>query len=744
MTGSDTFRGAPFWVALVLVLVSLLLAARSLAPPEPLPLDASAEAFSGLRAAVMLAYLLGDEAPHPVGSAANRAVRDRLLGALTDLGLEPHVQRAVGCSHKWPVCANVENVVAEIPGETVDTVALMAHYDSVPHSPGAADDGSGVVTLLESARALRQAPPARNRILLLFTDAEETGLLGAEAFFASHPLAASVKAVINVEGSGSGGPSLLLRSSQQGGHLLRAYRNAATNPVAFSYSQEVFARMPNDTDFTVPDRAGIASIDFAFAFEYNHYHTPLDTPANLDKGSLQHHGDNVLPLVRALAAGDLTSTAPNFAYLTLGQRFWLAWPSGWTVGLAVLGLVLLAISVIRVAAIESWQQIGTGMLLGLLVIALGMGTCFAALWITERIVGTTVNFPANPWPWRVLMLVGAVLPASLLVWWAGHRIGFWSRFLGGWMVLGALALTLAVVAPLAANLLLVPVLVAAGLAALALFPPKADGSVARGSAACLALVAIAYVMLGIAIAMEETQGLHLAPVIYANLVLITPALLAFRSGGRQTAVLLALIPIAWVWAALTPLYSAWRPQHVSLYYVLDLDEARADWAVLADNPLPERIVDALGEPVGRRPLLPWTPEFRVPIASAPLVAVPPPIATTERTGQRVRIEVQSQGSGDFVQLVLPADAGIADLSVAGQPIRIIERDGFVRASFYAAGRLPVIFELTVTTPGPVAGFVVDGSHQLPDVADPIRAARGSLAVPQHEGDQQFAYRRIHF
>ena len=51
----------------------------------------------------------------------------------------------------------------------------MAHYDSVPFGPGAADDGAGVVTLLETARALKAGPPLKNDVIFLFTDGEEAG-----------------------------------------------------------------------------------------------------------------------------------------------------------------------------------------------------------------------------------------------------------------------------------------------------------------------------------------------------------------------------------------------------------------------------------------------------------------------------------------------------------------------------------------------------------------------------------------
>ena len=563
------------WPALLLIAIVSLLSIRSLAPPEPLPLDAPADQFSGLRAAQALADLLGDETPHPVGTPANYAVRDRLIAQLQAMGLSPEVQRTIGCSSRRPSCARIENVLAEIPGNTEAAVVLMAHYDSVPHAPGAADDGSGVVTLLESARALLTEPARRNRILLVFTDAEEMGLLGAEAFFAEHRWAESVGAVINIEGSGSGGPSLLLRSSNPGGHLLEAYKDNAALANAYSYTQEVFARMPNDTDFTVPDRAGIASIDFAFAFEFNHYHTPLDTLANLDKGTLQHHGDNVLPLVRELAGLDLAATKPNFSYLTLEQTVWVTWPVSWSVGLALLGLAGLALATIRLWPDLGFGQLAAGALLALTYVIVGALSCFAALWVAKLITGTVVGFPAHPWPWRLLMVAGALLPLMGLSFWASTRITPWARHLGAWYLLAGLALLLAVAAPLAANLLILPVLIAAALSALSALLFDRRSAAVLLAVVALSMLPLTYILMSIAYAMEETQGYHLAPAIYAYLLLLGVTLLPLNATPRTTMLTALALVIGWIGSASVPLYSDWRPQHLSLYFVQDRDENTA-------------------------------------------------------------------------------------------------------------------------------------------------------------------------
>ena len=144
-------------------------------------------------------------------------MRDHLVGQLRALGLDPQVQTATVARHepKWrgpAVAATVKNIVARLKG-TANTRAVMlaAHYDSVPSGPGASDDGSGTVTLVETARALKAGPPLRNDVIFLITDGEELGLLGAQAFVSEHPWVKDGGLVLNFEARGACGPSLCLR-----------------------------------------------------------------------------------------------------------------------------------------------------------------------------------------------------------------------------------------------------------------------------------------------------------------------------------------------------------------------------------------------------------------------------------------------------------------------------------------------------------------------------------------------------
>lgn len=75
------------------------------------------------------------------------------------------------------------NIVAEHPGSNpqAGVILLAAHYDTVPNSPGADDNASGVAVILEIARLLAKTNSPRT-LKIVFFDQEEVGLLGSFSF----------------------------------------------------------------------------------------------------------------------------------------------------------------------------------------------------------------------------------------------------------------------------------------------------------------------------------------------------------------------------------------------------------------------------------------------------------------------------------------------------------------------------------------------------------------------------------
>ena len=89
---------------------------------------------------------------------------------------------AVEEHHFKTVAADGINLILKLPGREPDKQPLIiaAHYDGPLHSPGADDNASGVVALLELARRWAVKPPRRPVWLIAF-DQEEWGMLGSRA-----------------------------------------------------------------------------------------------------------------------------------------------------------------------------------------------------------------------------------------------------------------------------------------------------------------------------------------------------------------------------------------------------------------------------------------------------------------------------------------------------------------------------------------------------------------------------------
>lgn len=336
--------GRVFGVA-ALVYVVLLSAAAIYrgGPPREVSAEAAAEVFSSGRAMRVLEEV--GRGPHPLGSSEHARVREYIVSELSARGLGAEVQSAVAVSTKrgrMVRAATVHNVVARLKGSgSGEAVLLVGHYDTVPNSPGAGDDGAAVAALLETLRALKAGPPLKNDIIALFTDGEEVGSLGAAAFVEEHPYAKDVRLVLNFEARGSKGPVIMFETSPGNGWLIEEFARAAPYPRANSLAAEIYRRLPNDTDMTVFKEAGLPGLNFAYIDGFMHYHTRADSLANVDARSLQHHGSYALALSRHF--GNLSfpeGRAGNAVYSDVFGLALVNYSAKWILPLAALASAL--------------------------------------------------------------------------------------------------------------------------------------------------------------------------------------------------------------------------------------------------------------------------------------------------------------------------------------------------------------------------------------------------------------------
>ena len=126
------------------------------------------------------------------GRPSAAAAVDHLARRLEDAGHQ--VERRV-----FGAAAGELNLVVEVPGrDPGPAVELCAHHDAVPGTPGADDNASGVVAVLEAARVLRGAARRRAIRLCLF-GREESGMLGSRAHAADVAARGGVDGVFVLE-----------------------------------------------------------------------------------------------------------------------------------------------------------------------------------------------------------------------------------------------------------------------------------------------------------------------------------------------------------------------------------------------------------------------------------------------------------------------------------------------------------------------------------------------------------------
>ena len=289
--------------------------------------------------------------PHYAGSKEHKNVQNYIVSELQKMGFETEIQTQTAINKKWFAATTVENIIAKLKGTgSKKALLLLTHYDSSPHSSlGASDAGSGVVTILEGLRAfLAKNETPKNDLIILISDAEELGLLGAQAFVDKHPWTKDIGLVLNFEARGSGGPSyMLMETNGKNSKLLSEFLAAKPNfPAANSLMYSIYKKLPNDTDLTIfREDANINGFNFAFIGDHFDYHTAQDSYERLDKETLLHQADYFTTSLNYFSNSDLTNltSEEDFVYVNFPIIKLATYPFSWVLPMVILCTILFLI-----------------------------------------------------------------------------------------------------------------------------------------------------------------------------------------------------------------------------------------------------------------------------------------------------------------------------------------------------------------------------------------------------------------
>jgi leucyl aminopeptidase len=145
------------------------------------------------------------------GIASSDWLLKNVQTVIQDAGADQYGVYAKHFEHPW----GQNSIIATVPGKSNSTVVVGAHQDSINlflpsifSAPGADDDGSGTVTILEAFRTLLTSPAiiegkAENTVEFHWYSAEEGGLLGSQAIFKEYEQAGrDVKAMLQQDMTG--------------------------------------------------------------------------------------------------------------------------------------------------------------------------------------------------------------------------------------------------------------------------------------------------------------------------------------------------------------------------------------------------------------------------------------------------------------------------------------------------------------------------------------------------------------
>ncbi len=749
-------RGAlPAWAIPLGVIALIVVAFFFRAAPltlDPVRQANAAEQFDTSRAIGRLARILGDETPHPVDSDALDITRVRLLEEIRALGYTPEVTGQTACrssiSGASIRCARVQNIMFSAGPATGPALVLAAHYDSVEAAPGAGDDGIGIAVWLEVAQHLRDTPPERP-VLFLFTDGEETALLGAQAFVDAKAYGREIWRFINLEARGVTGPAMMFETSRPNSAVVTDWSKSGARPFSNSMMTAVYELLPNSTDLSVWLAAGHPGINIAISDGSAFYHTRRDDLAMLDHRSVQHMGDQALGAVRAfLASGD--KPAGEIIYADILSRGFFSLPQGF--GLLLLGLCTAMAATLLLSPEKGagWRKLDWRALVLPPAVMIAAGVlAWLALMLLSLLRPTPAFWTAHPAWLNLVYFLCAMIATIAALGWLTPKSGRTVLFASGWFWFLAAGVGLSIAVPGMASLFLLPGLVFVVCAAAARLLPAPLWLMQAIPA--LALAAVFFPLLHL---LDVTMGLTLAPA-FGVVGGLTLAAMASLIGALPTTRLVATGAVgaallAAAAAALTaPAYSVDRPLALNVVTHVDGDTSAAHLIASAPpSALPEEMHDALPDM-----LEDVVPGFTLPVRgralelrSAPAIGWRIESDATEN-GVRTLALVPSASDARLIRLRIPAEYKPVRVHLDGAPNPVIMKDNAV--VFDCVGRAcdgrRVTISLDVSQPQAedMPPWIIQGYWTaLPREALSVQELRPETALPVQMGDITITTRRI--
>jgi hypothetical protein len=192
------------------------------------------------------------------------------------------------------------NVVADLPGESEETIVVSAHYDSVWRGPGVIDNATGVEGVRRIVERLAGGRHARTLRFIAFA-AEEIGLVGSRQFVFDAQITGElerVRACVNLDCIAHGERFELMGSPPVLAERMRAF--AEELGLHERYELSVGPARPGVDSFAFVEK-NIPAATLCH-FPYDEYHLPSERLELVDERMLADTVELATRLVESLLA----------------------------------------------------------------------------------------------------------------------------------------------------------------------------------------------------------------------------------------------------------------------------------------------------------------------------------------------------------------------------------------------------------------------------------------------------------
>ena len=666
----------------------------------------------------------------------------RLITEIEALGFEPIIRDDFHCVNQWRRlrCARLQNIAFWVTKPGPNAVLVLSHHDSVPAGPGASDDGAGVAASLEIAH-LMKTRDLKRPLLVLITDGEELGLMGANLFVEKDPLANKVGAVVNMEARGISGLSALIQTSRPNTNDLKILDNGTRLPAASSLNADIYELLPNDTDMTEFLSLPVDAANLAYAGDVAFYHTPGDNLANMDKRALFNLGASGLAATETFL--DQTGHKPEIQVLYVDiLGYFIVTLTPLVTAIILVLCLLLALAVL-------WQSRNNTVLWRVtlvppLALGLGLGLAIGATMLVDLIRPERFFGAAYPIALRGLH-ASAALAGTMIIYTFMTRAGeaktllaaswAWTAILGTIAFFTVQGATIVFALPLA-----IFILASIGF----LFGKDLIGYSCAGlGAALFAIIALPLTALGESGLFIESSALF-AFIIVLLFAFITPLI-----WPRDTALLrtfwlslvgtLGIMIACFVASILVPAYSAAAPRALSITHIQSTRFEETVWSVSGRDFVPEDMLAAASFETGS-----------LPVFGGPRQIAPAPALHAQLDANIIENRVVDGIRTAEVEVVGP-DTDRFTLSWGRDTLTALSINGIninrpnETLSMTCSGRTCRNISLSMSFPVEDKAFLIDilaSRFGLGPQGDTLVGARPDWAIPRQQGDLRLQHERI--